>query len=148
MFVFESRLRAGIVNEYDNTSDVPIFERFFAGGSNTVRGFRERRVGPIDPSTNDPIGGEAMLVGTLEEVLTIIKDERGRSILRGSAFLDIGNVWRRISDFGESYKSGAGVGVRVNTPIGPVRLDIGVPLSGLGDEKRSARMHFNVSRSF
>jgi outer membrane protein insertion porin family len=147
-FVFESRLRAGLVNEYGDSSDVPIFERFFAGGSNTIRGFRERRVGPTDPSTNDPIGGETILVGTLEEVLTVIKDERGRSILRASVFYDVGNVWRRLNDFGTSFKSGAGVGARVNTPIGPVRLDVGFPVSGLGDEKRKARLHFNVSRSF
>jgi translocation and assembly module TamA len=57
-------------------------------------------------------------------------------------------VWRRLDNFAESFKSGAGVGARVNTPIGPVRLDVGVPVSGLDDEARKARLHFNVSRSF
>ena len=147
-FVLESRIRAGVVNEYSDTAEVPIFERFFAGGADTVRGFEERRVGPRDPATNDPIGGEAMLVSTLEEVMTIVADERGRPILKGSVFFDIGNVWRRVDDFATSFKSGAGVGTRVNTPIGPVRLDIGVPVSGLGGEKRKARFHFNISRSF
>ncbi len=147
-FVLESRTRAGIVQAYGNSDEVPIFERFFGGGTGTIRGFRERRVGPLDPASNDPIGGESTLLGTLEEVMTIVKDERGRPILKGSAFLDIGNVWRRVSDFGGSYKAGAGVGIRVNTPIGPVRLDVGYPVSNVPKDDRRLRLHFNVSRSF
>ncbi|MBI2884959.1 MAG: outer membrane protein assembly factor BamA [Candidatus Omnitrophica bacterium] len=147
-FTLETRLKTGLVNEYDNTAQVPIFERFFAGGADTIRGFRERRVGPKDAVSNDPIGGEAIFMGTLEEVATILKDERGKSILKGSVFYDVGNVWRSISDFGQSFESGTGIGMRVNTPIGPVRVDLGFPITQLGDEKRSPRIHFNVSRSF
>ncbi len=146
--VFESSLRAGIVDAYSNTDDVPIFERFFGGGAGTIRGYQERKVGPRDPSSNDPIGGESTLSGTAEEVLTIIKDERSRPILKGSVFYDVGNVWRRVSDFGSSLKSGVGVGTRITTPIGPVRLDLGFPISNLQGEKRKPRFHFNVSRSF
>lgn len=147
-FVLESRLRAGLVDAYGDSEEVPIFERFFGGGTGTIRGFRERRVGPLDASSNDPIGGEATLVGTVEEVMTIVRDERGRSILKGSAFVDIGDVWRRVGDFGESYKAGAGIGIRVNTPIGPVRLDVGYPISDVPEDDRRLRLHFNVSRSF
>lgn len=147
-FVFESRVRAGIVNEYSDTPEVPIFERYFGGGASTIRGFEERRVGPRDPATNDPIGGEAILVGTLEEVATILQDERGRSILKTSVFYDVGNVSRRIGDITNSFKSGAGVGFRVNTPIGPMRFDLGIPVSGLDGEARKVRFHFNISRSF
>ncbi len=146
--VFEARVRAGLVDAYGDDTEVPIFERFFGGGSSTIRGFRERRVGPRDPTSNDPIGGEATLVGTLEEVVSIVKDERGRSILKGSVFFDVGNVWRRVDDFGETFKSGAGIGLRVNTPIGPVRLDVGLPITDVAGEKREPRLHFNVSRSF
>ena len=146
--VFESRIKVGMVNEYGDTPEVPIFERFFGGGAGTIRGFRERRVGPRDPSSNDPIGGESTLVGTMEEVVTIVQDERGRAILRGSVFFDVGDVWRYVDQFGETFKSGAGIGARVSTPIGPVRLDLGFPVSGIGDESRSPRFHFNVSRSF
>jgi outer membrane protein insertion porin family len=63
-------------------------------------------------------------------------------------FYDVGNVWRRVSDFGSALKSGVGVGTRITTPIGPVRLDLGFPVSDLQGEKRKARFHFNVSRSF
>ena len=147
-FVFESSVRAGIVDAYSNTKEVPIFERFFSGGSGTIRGFKERQVGPRDPTSNDPIGGEATLLGTMEEVMTVVRDERGRAILKGSVFYDVGNVWRRVHQFGRSLKSGVGAGMRVNTPIGPVRLDVGFPLSDLQGEKRRPRFHFNISRSY
>ena len=147
--VFESRLRTGIVRGYSSNKSVPIFERFFAGGANTIRGFRERRVGPSDPVSNDPVGGEAVLIGTLEEVMTLFKDEHGKPILKGSLFWDVGNVWRKVGDFGQSLKSGTGVGMRVNTPIGPVRVDVGYPITRPGDQKkRTPRLHFNISRSF
>ncbi len=147
-FVLETRLRTGIVKAYGDSDEVPIFERFFGGGSGTIRGFRERRVGPRDPLSNDPIGGEASMTGSVEEVITLIKDERGRSILKGSVFYDVGNVWRRVDQFAESFRSGVGVGTRVNTPIGPVRLDLGFPVSNVGDGGHKPRLHFNVSRSF
>jgi outer membrane protein insertion porin family len=67
LLVLESRVRAGIVDAYGEDDEVPIFERFFGGGAGTIRGFEERRVGPRDRFSNDPIGGEALLVGTLEE---------------------------------------------------------------------------------
>ena len=95
-----------------------------------------------------PLCSEAMAVGTLEEVLTIVKDERGKPILKGSVFFDAGDVWRRVSDYGQTLKSGVGVGARVTTPIGPVRLDLGYPLTQVGDEKQKFRFHFNVSRGF
>lgn len=148
-FVFESRIRAGVVDAYDDSNEVPIFERFFGGGTGTIRGFRERRVGPRDPLSNDPIGGESLLVSTLEEVMTIITDERGKPIVKGSVFLDVGNVWRRVDEFAESFKLGTGVGTRVNTPIGPLRLDLGFPVTEEEEgEKREPRFHFNLSRSF
>ena len=89
-----------------------------------------------------------MLVGSVEEVITLMRDARGRPIFKGSLFYDIGNVWRRVGDFASDFKSGTGIGARVNTPIGPIRLDLGVPVSGLGGEKRKARFHFNISRAF
>jgi outer membrane protein insertion porin family len=147
-FVFESRLRAGVVDAYGDSDEVPIFERFFGGGSGTIRGFRERRVGPRDPNSNDPIGGESTLTASVEEVATLLTDERGRPIIKGSVFVDVGDVWRRVGDFGESFKGGTGVGVRVNTPIGPVRLDLGFPISDVEDDERKPRFHFNISRSF
>ena len=147
-FVLEARTRAGIVQAYGDSEEVPIFERFFGGGAGTIRGYKERNVGPRDPFSNDPIGGEATFLGTLEEVATIINDEKGRAIIKGSVFVDVGDVWRHVNEFGESLKAGIGVGTRINTPIGPVRLDLGYPVSDVQDDQRKLRFHFNVSRSF
>jgi outer membrane protein insertion porin family len=148
-YVLELRARAGIVDAYSDSAEVPIFERFFSGGAGTVRGFEERRVGPRDPASNDPIGGEAMMVASAEEVVTLYKDERGRPILKGAVFVDVGDVWRRVDEFAESFKAGTGVGARVNTPIGPLRLDLGFPISDPPEgEDREPRFHFNISRSF
>lgn len=142
--VLEFRMRAGIVDSYGDTSEVPIYERFFAGGAYTIRGYNERKVGPLDSVTQDPIGGEAMLVGNVEYTVPIV------DFIKVAAFFDTGNVWRRIEDFGQGgYKSGMGLGLRVRTPIGPINLDYGYPLNDEpGEDKRSGKFYFSVSRSF
>ena len=135
--------RAGIVQAYGNSDNVPIFERFFAGGTNTIRGYKERDIGPKDSVSGDPIGGEALLVGNVEYLFPIVP------ILKGAVFYDVGGVWSQVRDFGQQeYRSGAGVGVRVKTPIGPVSLDYGIPLNPSSDQESKGRFHFNISRSF
>ncbi len=135
--------RAGLVHAYHDSQSVPIFERFFAGGSNTIRGYQERDVGPKDTSSNDPIGGEGMLVGNVEYLFPIVE------ILKGAVFYDIGGVWAKTNEFAQGdYRSGAGVGVRVKTPIGPVSLDFGFPLNPDSTQDDNGRLHFNISRSF
>ncbi|UCC96113.1 MAG: BamA/TamA family outer membrane protein, partial [Candidatus Omnitrophota bacterium] len=94
--VVELRMRVGIADPFDNTEKVPIYERFFAGGAHTVRGYHERKVGPIDPVTEDPIGGEAMFVGNIEYTYPLV------DFLKVAVFFDTGNVWRETSGFFES----------------------------------------------
>ncbi|MFH1752827.1 MAG: outer membrane protein assembly factor BamA, partial [Candidatus Omnitrophota bacterium] len=65
-FIIELKGRAGLVGEYGGSDRVPVYERFYAGGGSTIRGYSERGVGPRDPITGDPIGGESMLIGNLE----------------------------------------------------------------------------------
>ena len=135
--------RAGMAFEFGNTADVPIFERFFAGGSSTIRGYEERDVGPRDSVSGDPIGGGAVLVGNVEYTFPIIE------ILRGALFFDAGGVWSEATDIGQGgYRYGTGVGVRVKTPIGPVSVDYGYPLNPDSTQDNHGRFHFNISRSF
>lgn len=142
-FVLELKLRAGVVQPYDDTIKVPIYERFYAGGANTIRGYRERRVGPKDTSTNDPLGGEAMLIANLEYTFPIV------DVIKGAVFYDVGNIWSKSGDLGEGkFRSGAGVGVRVKTPIGPIKIDYGYPLTPYAGERREGKFYFTMSRGF
>jgi outer membrane protein insertion porin family len=142
--VLEFRIRTGIADAYGDSDRFPIFERFFAGGARTIRGYEERRVGPFDPVTEDPIGGESLLVGNIEYTIPVIE------FIKLATFYDVGNVWADINDFGSGdYKSGAGLGVRVKTPIGPISVDYGYPLNDEpGEEERTGKFYFNVSRGF
>ena len=144
--VLELKARGGWADEYDDSDDVPIYDRFFAGGANTVRGYKERSIGPRDPSTGDPIGGELMLVGNAELTYPILKN------FKVAAFCDIGNVWENVDDTeieSDDFKTGVGAGIRVKTPIGPVKIDMGYPLDKAHpDDDQKVRFHFSMTRGF
>ena len=142
--VLELRARAGIVDAYGDSTKVPIFERFFAGGARSIRGYNERKVGPLDANTNDPVGGEALLTANIEYTIPLIE------FIKLAAFFDTGNVWADIEDLGSGdFKSGTGLGFRVKTPIGPVNLDYGYPLNDEpGEDGRTGKFYFSVSRGF
>ncbi|MGE5197302.1 MAG: outer membrane protein assembly factor BamA, partial [Deltaproteobacteria bacterium] len=141
----EIRGRAGVAKPYGDSKEISIYERFFAGGAYTIRGYDERSVGPVDPISKDPLGGEAMLVGNVEYTYPIF------NFLKAAAFYDVGNVWSKADDIGSGgFKSGVGLGLRIKTPIGPIRLDYGVPLNKQSgsDEKSSGKFHFSMSQGF
>lgn len=141
--VLEFRLRMGLTSAYDDSESVPIFERFFAGGADSIRGYKERRVGPKDSSTNDPVGGESMLVFNTEYTVPVT------DFLKAAAFYDVGNVWKDVNDWArQGFKSGVGAGVRVKTPFGPVKLDYGWPINPDKGERDTGRIHFSASRAF
>jgi outer membrane protein insertion porin family len=142
--VLELSLRGGIVDPFSDSDDVPIYERFFAGGADTIRGYKERAVGPVDTVTREPLGGEATLIGNLEVTYPLL------DFIKGAVFYDIGNVWAKVSDFGKgNFYSGFGVGVRVKTPIGPIKLDYGWPTKlAPGEDKKEGQFHFSMSHGF
>jgi len=143
--VLELRGRLGLADPYGDSSKVPIYERFFAGGAYTIRGYHERKIGPIDPVSKDPLGGESMVLGNLEYTYPLM------DFLKVATFYDTGNVWSKASDLGSGgFKSSTGIGFRIKTPIGPVSLDYGIPLNKEpGEEdKGSGRFHFSVSHGF
>jgi len=142
--LLELKLKAGVVTKYDDTDKVPIYERFYAGGANTIRGYRERRVGPKDRSSNDPIGGEALFLAGAEYTFPLVPN-----VVKGAVFFDVGNVWAKIGDFASGdFKSGTGAGVRVKTPVGPVKLDYGYPLDDVEGEDKKGRIYFSISHGF
>ncbi|MDP3143301.1 MAG: outer membrane protein assembly factor, partial [Candidatus Omnitrophota bacterium] len=142
--VLEFRGQAGWVSAFGDSSEVPIYERFFAGGAYTIRGYNERKVGPVDPSSNDPLGGNSMLVGNIEYTIPLM------DFIRAAGFFDSGNVWSKAGDFGKGgLKSGMGLGLRIKTPIGPIRLDYGIPLNNEpGEDRKAGKFYFSMSKSF
>ena len=101
---------------------LPASERFFLGGVTTIRGFEFRDIGPKDDAGN-PLGGTSFAQFNVEI---------GRSlgtVLRVVAFVDVGNVYGPDNDFDiGSVRRSAGLGIRIVTPIGPIRLDYGFKL--------------------
>ncbi|MCX5697861.1 MAG: outer membrane protein assembly factor BamA [Candidatus Omnitrophica bacterium] len=141
----ELRGRLGLAKPYSNSTKVPIYERFFAGGAYTIRGYRERKVGPIDQGSGDPKGGDSMLIGNAEYTYPVL------SFMKLATFYDIGNVWDKAGDIGAGgFKSGMGLGVRIKTPIGPIMLDYGLPLNKeTGDDKKGGgKFYFSMSHGF
>ncbi|MFH0912682.1 MAG: outer membrane protein assembly factor BamA [Candidatus Omnitrophota bacterium] len=143
--VLEFRGRLGMGKPYGDSDIIPIYERFFAGGAYTIRGYDERQVGPLDITSEDPLGGESLLVGNVEYTYPLF------SFIKVAGFYDVGNVWSQMSKVGSGgFKSGVGLGVRIKTPMGPVMLDYGIPMDKVsGEEKRgNGKFHFNMSHGF
>ncbi|MEI6831579.1 MAG: outer membrane protein assembly factor BamA [Candidatus Omnitrophota bacterium] len=152
--VLEIRGRLGLAEPYGNTEKMPISERFFAGGAYTIRGYEERKVGPVD-NEGDPLGGASMAVANIEYTYPLF------SFLKVAAFYDVGNVWEKLGDIFSNkdannvqnsggLKSGIGLGLRIKTPIGPIMLDYGIPMDKASGEntKGSGRFHFSASHGF
>jgi len=147
------------VNQWGSGNDVPIFDRLFLGGSNNLRGFNFRDVGPKD-FTGEPLGGKSMVRATVEFTGPIVAKARW------AIFYDTGLVNTDAWDFGEhtqtvtrkpgstkppiefdNLASDIGVGVRLDLPIGPIRIDYGIPLQKAGNSG-GGKFNFNVGYQF
>ncbi|PYR67294.1 MAG: hypothetical protein DMF88_13240 [Acidobacteria bacterium] len=116
-------------------------ERFFAGGSRTVRGVNENSLGPVD-FFGDPAGGQAMLVLNQEARVPIYK------WLGGVAFIDAGNIFKAPGDLKLNALTGSiGFGVRLSTPFALLRADYGRTVWP-GSVKGSGRWVFSVGQAF
>ena len=117
---FASAARLGLEWTFGDTAIVPINERFFTGGSESMRGFERDTVGPKDPLSGEPTGGQALLVLNEEFRYPIWRS------LHGVVFVDIGNVFllAKDIDLGE-LRYDVGLGFRLETPVGPIRLEYG-----------------------
>ncbi len=112
--------RLGLIDGHHDTDEIPIFERFFLGGPNTVRGFDFRGLGP--QFFGDALGGTAAWYGNVEYVFPIFQ-----KFLRGVLFFDYGNLESDISTFDlDRMRFAAGVGIRVNFPFLGTPLPVGL----------------------
>jgi outer membrane protein insertion porin family len=151
---FYKGIQGGIVRPDSPNNSMPIFERYFLGGANTVRGYEERELGLKD-SQGAPQGGEAFGVVNLELRWPLYKK------IYGDTFLDAGQLWQR--DLGDAWPFmrvqkwddlayGTGLGVRFNTPVGAIRLEVGYKLNPEGPGTpsffRRTAIHFSLGEMF
>jgi len=124
----------GVGEEGRSGHEIPLFDRFFPGGINSLRGFAARTIGPREPVFDlannvidtTPVGGSSQLILTNELIFPIV-EQLG---LRGVLFFDAGNAWTEPQGLHvSSLRYDVGWGVRWFSPIGPLRIELGYPLN-------------------
>ncbi|HMB88957.1 MAG TPA: outer membrane protein assembly factor BamA [Methylomirabilota bacterium] len=142
--VLSFRLMAGYSFGWSK-DPVPLFERFYLGGSNSLRQFKSLQVSPKD-DTGTRIGGNSELLGTVEYVIPLFFG------IKAAVFYDVGQVWGPDLSLGtkidlSDLRHGVGAGLRWNSPFGPIRVDYGIKL----DQKKGesfGNFNFSAGSSF
>jgi outer membrane protein insertion porin family len=143
--VFSAHGQVGYVQELGGER-IPLDERFYLGGINTLRGFEPREVGPYDPLYDDYTGGDTQAFANLELIFPISR-EIG---LKGVTFFDVGNAWDSKGgeyDVFTEWRYSVGAGIRWLSPLGPLRIEWGYNLDPYEWEDRS-RLDFMIGRFF
>ena len=139
--VFASRLKFGLGDAIGSKDRFPLFERFYAGGEKSVRGYGRRRLGPISDS-DDPLGGLSLLEGSVELRRPIWRE------LAGALFVDFGQLAPRPFDVRiANLNFSTGFGLSYNTPVGPLGLDVGIPIQK-PPKDRPWQIHFSIGAFF
>ena len=140
--VLATAMKIGWINILGGAKDVPLNEKFYAGGPETLRAFDFQKVGPLGEN-NVPIGGKFQLVLNAFELRQSIYKWIGMV-----AFLDAGNVWTDSEQFDFSdLRLSPGMGIRLSTPIGLARVDIGFNVKPKPGEPRS-NIYFSMGQAF
>lgn len=138
-FTLALRGMIGGIYSKDSTGFVPVEDRFYSGGSNSIRGWGRSQLGP-KRDTGSPLGGKSIVEMSVELRRRLFWQ------LDGAVFMDAGNVWQnsyyyRMNDLAYS----AGVGLRYKTPIGPIRFDVSMPIA---NEKKKLQFFLSVGQAF
>jgi len=142
-FVFHVKGAAGQAFENEDGM-LPVYEHFYLGGLNSIRGFKSSHVSPVDPVTGERIGGDKMWYANIEVTFPLF-EEMG---LRGVVFTDFGNVYAVDDNWNfDEVKKGAGLGFRWLSPMGPLRLEWGYNLDPDPDEDSSV-WDFSIGGAF
>jgi len=147
--VLASRLQLGNIRPFGQDQlAVPLSKKYFLGGATSIRGWGRYEVSPLAEGL--PIGGNSMLAFS-EEIRAVLRGNLG-----GVLFLDGGNVWEKSGGFAlGDLRYAIGPGLRYQTPIGPIRFDVGYqlnPIPGLiinrQPEQRRWRLHFSIGQAY
>jgi outer membrane protein insertion porin family len=130
------------VSTWDGGAEVPLWDRLYLGGANNLRGFKFHDVGPKD-NTAEPLGGNSLARFTAEYTFPIMDK------VRGAVFYDVGFVNPGTYSFGsDNVNSDFGIGIRLDLPIGPVRIDYGIPIQKDQFTSSSGQFNFNIGYQF
>jgi len=150
--VLEVGGRAGVAQAFGGTSEVPFYSRYYLGGMYDLRGFKYRNVSPRQYNNSftpavpyqEPVGGDSFWFGSAEYSIPVFEQEHGIGV-RLAVFFDIGGVGQNSYDFSPGvFDDNWGIGVRLNLPIGPIRLDYGIPLTCDEYNSNSGKFQFGV----
>ncbi|HEX4665157.1 MAG TPA: outer membrane protein assembly factor BamA [Chthoniobacterales bacterium] len=130
-----------VIDTWGGGDRVPLFDRLFLGGANDLRGFNFRDVGPKDEN-GEPLGGDTASHFTIEVTVPIIPR------VRGAVFYDMGFVNVDAYDFGtEHFVNDVGVGLRLDLPVGPLKIDYGIPIEK-DNNSGGGKIQFSVGYQF
>ncbi len=136
--VVASRMKIGHIFSQDVGGFIPVEDRFFAGGANSVRGWSRHELGPKD-RRGKPLGGGSLLEGSIELRIPLIGS------LGSAVFWDFGRVTDDYVELVQKPLHSIGVGLRFRTPIGPIRFDIAAPTSKPDEQ---IRWHLSIGEAF
>jgi outer membrane protein insertion porin family len=142
--VFAHNVNVGFAIQKDPDIAIPYEKRFFLGGNSSIRGFEQQALGPTELLDGDPIpaGGNFRYFTNFEIRFPIY------SYFGGEVFLDAGNIWSDIEDANTSEIIAAvGLGLTIETPIGPARIDYGIPV-GSDAATNAGQTHIAIAYAF
>lgn len=146
-FVLSVGTKFGWVNSFSSTDEVPVYERYFLGGADTIRGYNTNgEIGPLD-------GGKVYGLSNIEFKFPLAREKK-RTVVQWAFFLDVGNSWKHFGDLDlrigskeRQLKVGAGFGIRFTTPAFPIRLDWGYGFNHKPGEQLSD-IYFTIGNVF
>lgn len=134
--------RAGVVDNFGDSRDVPFYDKYFLGGPQTLRGFEYREVGPKN-NFGEPLGGKTYAFFSAEYSLDVVKP------IRFALFYDAGFVNADAYDFSPAdFNDNFGIGIRLFVAGAPLSLDFGIPLTSDRFNKKGSQFNFNFGTRF
>ncbi|QIK39100.1 outer membrane protein assembly factor BamA [Caldichromatium japonicum] len=154
-FILALSANLGYGDVYGDLKELPFFENFYAGGPRSVRGFKANTLGPCEIESNDPVGGNLKLTGSIELFAPAPVGGEFEKTLRLGTFLDFGNVWATYDsdllaptgfDLGELRYS-TGLSLTWLSPIGALSVSLAVPLNEKDGDKTQV-FQFGIGQTF
>lgn len=138
-FTLAFKVMAGGISSADSSNFIPVEDRFYSGGSTSVRGWNRAQLGPKRES-GTPLGGSSALESSFEVRFPLFWR------LSAVAFIDVGNTWQEEYTYRlDELAYAVGPGLRIETPIGPVRFDVGFPV---WNDKKKPQFFISVGQAF